>query len=1088
MRKILLSLFALAVMATSNVLFAQGVTTGSLSGVITDGTSNILPGATVIAVHVPSGTRYGSTSFIDGRYVIPGVRVGGPYSITVSFVGFDTQVKENITVNLGTATNINFNLAESVDALAEVLISASRSDIFSSDRTGAGTAIGAKNIQTLPTISRRINDFTRLTPQVSGNSIAGQDGRLNNITVDGSYFNNSFGLGSQPGDRTGVSPISIDAIEQIQVNIAPYDVRQGNFVGGGINTVTKSGTNEVKGTVYNLFRNENFVGTKAGDNEFNPGTFNYNMLGATVGLPLIKDKLFLFASFETEKDLRPMTTFRANTGTETVEGNTTRVLASDLDQLSTFLNDNFGYETGPYQGYDRETSATKWLGRLDYNINDNHKLSIRYTHVNSFTDVPLSNSSSLGFGSRNFNLNGLNFRNSNYQIKEDIRSLVGELNSRFGNNMSNNLIIGYTYQDESRASLGSFFPMVDILDAGSVYTTFGFEPFTPNNELRYKTFQLQNNFTMYKGAHTLTFGFSAERYESENVFFPGAQSAYVYNSLDDFYADANNFLNPDPAYVNPQLRRFQVRYMAQPGLEKPVQPLEVFYAGLYAQDEFKVNEQLNLTLGLRVDVPFFGETGFRNPEVETFDFVNADGETVKYRTDKLPNANPLISPRLGFNYDLSGDRSTQIRGGSGLFTGRPAYVWISNQIGNNGVLTGFIQGDNTTAYPFNPDPDHYKPVITTVQPAPSYELALTETDFKFPQVWRTNVAIDQKLPLGLVATAEFIYTKDVNGVSYFNANLPLTDTAFSGADARSRWTAGNRINGKIPNAIVLANQNDGSSYNIAFSLERPFQNGLFAKVAYSYGVTKNIVDPGSIAGGSYFNNPQAGNPNNPGLGFSSNNLGNRIIAAVTYSKEYFEIGGTTVSLFVEGINQGVTSYVFNGDLNGDGGFSNDLIYIPRNASEMNFEEWTSGTGSAARTYTIGEQEAAWEAYINQDPYLKENRGSYAERGGLLLPMVWRADFNFTQEIFSNFGGKRNTLQFRADILNVGNMLNNKWGVGQAMFNNRPLIARGADANGEARYRLANVSTGGDLISSTFRDTAGATDVWRLQLGVRYIFN
>lgn len=1077
--------------------FAQGVTTGGIAGTVKDDTGVGLPGATVLALHEPSGTRYGTSTLVDGRFNIVGMRVGGPYTVTVSFVGYETQAIQGVQITLGGTADLNFNLRDASALLEEVMVLGVRDAIFSSNRTGASTSIGREALTSLPTITRRIGDFTRLTPQASGSSFAGQDNRLNNITVDGSYFNNSFGLAGQPGDRTGVAPISLDAIEQITVNIAPFDVRQANFVGAGVNTVTKSGTNQFTGTAFFNTRNEAFVGTKAKDLEFDPGQFNFKEMGLSFGGPIIKNKLFFFASVETEGLTEPGTTYLANSGTDPIEGNVTRVLASDLDALRTYLKTNFDYETGPYQGYNHEVPAVRFLIKLDYNINDRNKFSIRYNHLDSETDVLLSNSSSLGMGTRRSNLFGLNFQNSNYQIMENIRSVVGELNSRIGDNMANNLIIGYTYHDESRKSRGSFFPMVDILDAGSVYTTFGFEPFTPNNELRYNSFQLQNNFTIFAANHTLTFGLSAERYESENIFFPGSQSVYSYNSLADFYTDANDYIaNPDRTVSPVSPRRFQVRYSAQPGVDIPIQPLKVFYAGIYGQDEWQAAKGLKLTFGLRLDVPFFGDTGFTNKEVDFFRFQDENRNIKIYATDKLPDPKILWSPRFGFNWDVTGDRSTQIRGGSGIFTGRPAYVWISNQIGNNGVLTGFEQIDYNPALPitpanqpfynrpFSPNPHQYKPVITTVQPAPSYELALTDPDFKFPQVWRSNFAIDQKLPLGLVGTLEGIYNRDVNGVYYINGNLRVPNTAFTGADTRPRWTTTNRINSKITSAVVLKNQNVGYSYSLTASLEKPFKNGLFAKVAYNYGVSKNTVDPGSIAFGSWNNNQHSGDPNNPGLGYSANHSGHRFIAAFTYRKEYFKFGATQVGLFWETANIGTASYIYSGDLNGDGGTSNDLLYIPKNVSEMVFEQYTP-TGST-RIFTVAEQEAAWAAYIQQDKYLNANRGNYAERGGVLLPLITRADFSLVQEFFTGIGGSKNTIQFRLDIRNVGNLLNKDWGVGKTMVSTSPLIARGADAQGRARYRLRNI--GDDLMTETYRQSLTISDVYRIQFGVRYIFN
>ena len=842
------------------------------------------------------------------------------------------------------------------------------------------------------------------------------------------------------------------------------------------------------GSAYYFWRNNNNVGTQAGENTFNPGDFNYSQIGFRVGGPIIKDKLFFFASFEDEAETRPGSTWRANNGSEPITGNVTRVLASDLDQLSTFLRDKFNYETGPYQDYDNETLGTKFLVKFDYNINDKNKLSLRYNHLDSSTDVLLSGSPSLGFGNRNFRPEALNFQNSNYSINENIRSIVAELNTRISNNVSNNLIVGYTYQDESRGSRGDFFPMVDILNNGATYTTFGFEPFTPNNELRYKTFQIQNNLQIFAGKHTITGGFSYENYQSENVFFPGSQSVYVYNSLDDFYRDANNFLaNGNATASGVNLRRFQVRWNNIPGSEKPVQPLEVNYMGVYGQDEFQALPNLKLTLGLRVDVPFFEQTALRNREVENFFFKDPVGKYYNTRTDLLPEPNILWSPRFGFNWDVFNNQKTQLRGGTGIFTGRPAYVWISNQVGNNGILTGFAQLDNTTTRPFNPDPNAYKPTEVTGNPAASYELALSDPNFKFPQVWRTNIAVDQQLIGGIVATAEFIYNQDVNGVAYYNANLPVYQSSFSGPDNRPRWT-GNRINSKIPNAVTLTNQAIGNSWVASFSLERPFNNGLFLKAAYSYGESRNTIDPGSIAAGSWFGNPVDRDPNNPRLAMSSNFMGNRAFVTASYSRDFFKFGNTSFSIFWEARTIGNGSYVFGGDLNNDGGTANDLIYIPRNLDEMNFQQFTA----SGRTFTAAEQAAAWEAYIQQDKYLSANRGKYAERGAVIMPMVYRADFSFAQQLFTNIKGKKNALEFRVDILNLGNLLNQDWGIGQTFNSTQPLVvptaAQGGpiNANGRPQYRLRNFNA--DLITETFRPTAGVADVWRMQFGLRYIFN
>lgn len=1069
-------------------LYAQGVTTAGIQGMVTDRNGDPLPGANVVAVHIPSGSTYGTSTRANGRYNITGMRVGGPYTITASFIGYNKQILENVYLELGQNLTLNFTLVETQIELKDITVEAERSTIIRSDKTGTGTTIQRENLEILPTISRRIEDLVRLTPQASSNArIGGIDNRLNNITVDGSYFNNSFGLAGLPGDRTGVAPISLEAIEQIQVNISPFDVRQGNFVGANINTVTRSGNNRFSGSIYYNYRNNEYVGTKAGDVTFNPGSFRFNQFGVTLSGPILKNKLFFFANFETDNLITPGTTFRSNLGGEPVGGNVTRVLKSHLDSLSQFLKQNFGYETGPYEGYDHETPSTRFLLKLDYNINPKNKLSLRYTHLDSFTDVLLSNSSSLGWGNRRTNLTGLNFQNSNYQIMENIRSIIAEWNSIISDRMSNNLIVGYTYNDESRKSRGSMFPFVDILEGGQVYTSFGFEPFTPNNELRYWSFQIQNNLNLFLENHTLTFGFSLERYQSENVFFPGSQSVYVYNSLQDFYTDAEDYLNNPNRTTSPvTLRRFQVRWSNIPGQEKPIQPLKVWYGGIYFQDQWEIFKNLNVISGIRFDVPIFEKTGYHNPEVDTMIFRDENGFPVQYRTDKMPDPKVLISPRIGFNWDVFGDKTTQLRGGTGIFTGRPAYVWISNQIGNNGVLTGFERLDNTKNRPFHPDINKWKPTNVTGAPASSYELALTDPNFKFPQMWRTNIGIDRKLWFDFIGTVEFLYSKDINGIYYINANLRAPNSQFVGPDNRPRWVGTNRIYSKVDNAIVLKNQNVGYYWNLAASLEKPWSKNWYAKVGYSYGVAKNTVDPGSIAFGSWNNNQHAGNPNNPGVGYSVNSPGHRAFGALSYKLEYFNFGATTFTLFMDYFCPGNGSYTFSGDLNGDGGTSNDLIYIPKDKSEMNFEQYSVTIGTQTITFTAQQQADAWDAFINQDPYLSKNRGKYAERNAAFLPMVFRADLSIVQDFHQWFLGYKNSLQLRIDVLNFTNLLNKNWGVAQTFTTLQPLIARGADSQGRALYRLANI--GGELIKESFRKTATINDVWRIQVGLRYLFN
>ena len=1095
MTKFLQGVASATVMAAMLTLpLGAQVTTGSMTGTVR-GPNGPVVAARVVAVHQPSGTTYQALSRTDGRFLIPAMRVGGPYTVSAVSLGFERSSQAGLDVTLGSSTDVPFDLKTAVVTLTGVQVTAT-GGALSSRITGASTTISKEALAAFPTIGRTITDFTRLTPQASGSSFAGQDNRLNNITLDGSSFNNAFGLGSgQPGGRTNVSPIPIDAIEQLQVNIAPFDVRQGGFTGAGVNAVTKSGGNEFKGSLYYTTRNQGLVGDSTAGVFFNKGTFKFAQPGGYVSGPLIKNKLFFFADYETDDLTQPATSFVANTGGQAIAGNTTRVLQSDVDALSSFLQTKFNYSTGPAQAFNLVVPSSRYIAKLDWNVSDRNKFSFRYSQLTSKSDQPISNSNALGtLGSRRDNLNSMSFQNSGYAIKENINSFIGELNSQVGANMSNQIIAGYTKNDESRESKGTLFPLVDINNNGTNYLSFGFEPFTPNNVLKYNTLQFQDNFTIYTDKHDVTLGVTAQRYKSDNGFSPGLQSAYVYNSLDDFYRDANDFIaNPNRTVSPVTLSRFQVRYNNIPGLTAPIQPLRVNTFGAYLQDEWRATNRLRLTVGVRLDLPQFENTAFNNPLANALSFRDQTGATVSYNTGKLPNANLLLSPRVGFNWDVQGDRRTVLRGGTGIFSGTPPYVWISNQLGNTGVLTGFDQLDNTTARPFNPNPDRYKPATVTGAPAATYELNVTSPDYKFSQIWRTNFAVDRRLPWGFVATVEGLYGTEVNGPYYINANLPAANSAFTGADQRLRWTTGrNRINSNVTAAYVVSNATTGHSYNLSGSLARSFTNGFFGKAAYAFGETKNSFDPGSTAATNWTANAQANDPNNPGVQFSSFSPGHRMFLALSYRKEYFRFGATSVSLFTEGRTQGNTSYTFSADANGDAAGANDLIYIPRNASEMNFQQYgvnaagTVVTTNPVRTFTVAEQQTAWEAYIVQDKYLSSRRGQYAERNAVFLPILFRSDLGVTQEVFQNVGGRRNTLAIRFDILNLDNLINKQWGAGDRLVSATPLLPQGADANGALLYRLRNFGT--NLLSTSYQHTAGLADVWRMQLGVRYTFN
>jgi hypothetical protein len=1132
-------MFTALVVLFSNGLMAQ-VTSSSIGGVIKDKKSGeTLIGASVIAVHVPSGTRYGSITNEDGRFFMPAVRVGGPYKVTVSFVGYKEQMQEGVFAALGTTANVNMVVASDEAILQEAVVTAERSSVFSGNRTGAASTVNSAQLATLPTVgARSINDFTKYNTQGDGRSFNGQDSRLNNITIDGSVFNNGFGLGGSAiaGGRTGSTAISLDAVEEIQVNVAPFDIRQSGFVGAGVNAVTRSGTNKISGSVYGSNRNQDFVGKTARGLPVTVTKFNEDILGARVGGAIIQNKLFYFVNYERQRRVEPGTPYVANGSTNA--GIPTRVLKADMDGLSAYMKEKFGYETGAYENFNYKTNSDKFLARFDYNINDFHKLTVRYSHHESITDAPISNSNSVGNGNRTNRTDGLSmaFENSGYLIKDNTRSLVGELNSTFGSKISNSFIASVNLQNEDREYKAKVFPTIDILNNGSTYMSVGMDPFTPDNLLNYTTRQFTDNLRLYLGKNTVTVGASYERFTSNNSFFPGSNGAYVFNSLADFYAAADSYL-ADPSVILKQPVRFQYRYSALPGAIAPLQKLGVNSFSLYAQGERQVTDKLNVTVGIRATNVSFDNTALTNSYIR--DSVFFKDPTNNYadfsmNTGVLPKAQWLVEPRLGFNFDVKGDKTFQIRGGTGIFTGRPPFVWVSNQVGNNGVLTGFLDQTKTsivdakgaTVNPFTPTPSVFTPVPAEYNPAKgaslSYDLATTNENYKFPQVWKTNIAADYKLPFGIVASAEFMYNKNINAVIYNNYNLgaPVA-VGFSGPDTRPRFagsTAGTvngttlattlgasnatnaRVKSNVSNAVVMGTTNEGFNYLYSFKLEKTLTRTWGGMLAYTRQVTKDLMSAGSTASGSFNGVFQSQNANNLPLAFSDYDIPHRIVGYASYrvgAGEFKPFGGDlVVSTGFTAAQSARYSYTIGGDMNGDGISNNDLLFIPQKASDLIFV--ANRVATTNTTFTPQQQAEAFEAFITQDAYLNSRRGQYADRNAGLFPWLGRMDLSAALTVGTKlFGDDKGTIQFRIDITNFGNMLNSNWGVGQRLTGGQPLAFAGlGGADGKTPvYRLnTQTVTNPDGTNSTYllRNTTvnnnSLSDVYQIQFGVRLSFN
>ncbi|MBX0292152.1 TonB-dependent receptor [Hymenobacter sp. HSC-4F20] len=1151
----------LAVLA-AHVSWAQGTTTSAMNGVITDKAGEGLPGATVIAVHTPTNTQYVAPTNSEGRFNLQNMRVGGPYTIRITFVGYKEAVRENIFLTLGQNLRLDINLSESEQVLGEVVVSGRQDPVINAGRTGAATTVQREQIERLPTLNRSLNDFTRLTPQANGQSFGGRSGSFNNITVDGAIFNNAFGLSSTVGGQAGAQPISLDAIDQIQVSIAPFDVRQGSFTGAGINVVTRSGTNKFSGSIYGFYRDQNLVGSKVGDFEQDYPKFRLHNEGFRVGGPIIKDKLFFFVNGERERRNDPPTgNFTANRAdTPPAAGSqTSAASARDLNALRNFLQEQYGYNAGEYENYQLRSNSDKITAKLDWNISQNHRFNIKYNFLKSYSDIPPSTSGAIN-NQRSQSQFGLPFSSSYYTINNNLNSLIAELNSTFGGGrFSNNLTAGYSAFRDFRESSGGIFPLVDIgtgigrstgaalngITASNSLTSFGYEPFSAFNILNSDVYQFGDNFTAYLGKHNVTVGTYNEFYKFRNGFAPNYYGNYSFNSLEDFYASAGfNYDRATGTYTplaagatRPGPARYNLQYSALPGGEFPYADITAAQLGLYAQDEWSPRNNLRVTYGVRADLPFVTSDLQQNTNAANLTF--RDG--VKINTSQLPKKQVLFSPRVGFNWDVNDDKKTQVRGGTGIFTGRVPFVWLSNQASNNGVQFGSfstsgsvattnsagVTNPNASIYPFSPNVDAYRPQNAAANTA--YNLAVTDENFKFPQVWRSNLAVDQQLIGGIIGTLEAFYTRDINAVYHQNVNLPGSEEApfarSNGADTRPIFytfgapqTGANAglvtatrnyqiyggrggataANPNISDAILMKNTNKGYSYAVTAQLQKSFSSGLYLSAAYTYSDARSVNDGGSIAQSIWRDRAVSGDPNAEALSYSNFLQQHRVIGSVSYRKEYLGHLATTLSLFYEAAPAGRFSYVYSGDMNGDNQTSNDLMYIPRNQSEINLRPVTTN----GVTYSAAQQWADLDAYINQDKYLSKHRGEYAERNGAVRPWQNRLDARLLQDIFTNIGENRNSLQLSIDVFNIGNLINSDWGVFQTTNRTNPLTFSGYNQQGqpvfEYRYLTNPTSTTvngtttvtpGVPLSQTFRnDTGGIGSRWQGQIGLRYIFN
>lgn len=1036
--------------------YAQ-TTTSSIKGVVKNSNLELLPSSNIVAIHVPSGSKYSAVASYDGRFNMLNLRVGGPYRITVTFLGYQEQQINDIYLELGKPYNVDIILKDENQNLEEVKVVTTRSKVFQGSRTGAETTIGRRELTSLPTITRSAEDFTRLEPSASGGSFGGRNDQFNNYSLNGSVFNNPFGLdAATPGGQTNAQPISLDAIEQIQIATAPYDITLSGFTGASINAVTRSGTNELHGTAYTFFRNEKLTGNKIKKEEIFVPSLQQTQAGFSLGGPIVKNKLFFFANFEIDKRSDLGSSFIANNADGITGINESRVLESDLLNVSNSLA-GLGYNSGIYQGFTHNSNSTKGIIKFDLNINDNNKLAVIYNFLDASKDKPAHPTA---INRRGPDFNTLQFSNSGYQINNQLHSYLIELNSKISESISNKLQSGYTQFNDFRNPFSAPAPVITITKDGSPYIIAGHEPFSINNKLKQDVFQATNNLNIVLGSHTLTLGGSFEKFMFKNSFNLKGYGFDVFGSTDmaGFNANIAN------GYYATALTAAQTTFNTKNQLEDGVDggwnlaELNVGQLAFYAQDEWNVTDGFKVIVGLRADKPLYFNTSelvqkfidTKNSEsyLPNIDYYDPNtGLKRNFDSTQLPGNALLWSPRLGFNWDIKSDRTLQLRGGTGIFTGKLPFVWIGNQVG--GI-----------------DPFFYQVV---------------DNNFKFPQVWRTSLGIDKKFENNIVLTVDASYNKDLNAVHVQDWGLKKPTSNLSGVDKRLIYGStdfGQWTDFGFParsHAYVLTNSEQGSALNASVKIQKIFENGFFGTLAYNYLKSQDVNSIEAEITGDAFNfNPALGDVNNDVLSNSKYGDKHRIIAVASKNWKYGNgKWATTISTFGEYAQGGRFNYTYGGDINNDGARGNDLIYIPTSAQidPLTF----SGSNQVA-------QAAAWDEFIKQDNYLSTRRGQYAERYGALSP--WRGkwdvkimqDYNF--KVSSN-SDKVNTIQLSVDILNVGNLLNSDWGLVQVPTSVQPI--------GVTVVGTTPTYTFDGTQKKTFNYDASLASRWQAQFGVRYIF-
>ena len=1096
---------------TMSLAAVAQITTSSMAGKVTfdDANGEEVIGATVVALHEPSGTRYTAVTNVSGRFSIQGMRTGGPYEVTVTYIGYQPKVVKGVVLQLAETYNLAISISEDATQLSEVVVSGKASK-FAAEKTGASTNITSTQITNMPTVSRSITDFTRLSPYGgNGMSFAGADGRTANFTVDGANFNNNFGLSSNlPG---GGNPISIDAIEELQVVVSPFDVRQTNFIGGGVNAITKSGTNTFKGTAYIYHQNENMQGDAVYHEQINGArekdrTTTY---GFTLGGPIIKDKLFFFANGEMVQIPSVVNRWQGSDEDNPAdpENYISRTTKADLQAVSDYVARKYGYDTGSYTSFPADKSNYKFLIRLDWNITDRHHLALRYNYTKN-RNWSSPNASSMDGGARmadaRMSKSSMSFANSMYAMDNLVHSFTFDLNSRFTDKLSNQLLATYSKLDDIRDSESSPFPFIDITKDGNNYMSLGYELFTWNNAVHNTIWNIKDDVTYYMEKHKFTAGISYEHQMADNMYMRNGTGYYRFNATDDMWV--NGVLSPDLLFnSDPEIVALTYGY---DGKTDPAARVQFNKLGVYLQDDWNILDNLKLTLGLRFDGLFFNNDDLMtNKAIYDLDY---NGEHID--TGKWPSSKMTISPRLGFTWDVFGDKSLKVRGGTGLFSGRLPLVFFTNMPTNSNmvqykgmwnatgksgalktdmsqfagnIMTGndlrdYIISKNLGPQTIKPEDGVAGSTINAVNP-----------DFKMPQVWKTSIAVDYQIPTSFPfsATVEAIFNKTINAVCISDWSIKDVGgfARFNGADNRALYQdfKYTDANGKaLPNAFVLDNTSKGYGWSFNAMLTAQPAEWISLRASYTHTVSKEKTGmPGSDASSAFTYIPCTQGPNNVGLHNSQYVTPDRIVANATIHDR----SGNHYSLIYETWRGGFnTSYLVSNDMNGDG-YQYDVVYVPTDQEVANREF----------RFVSDDDRDRFMAFVHSDDYLSSRQGEYAEAYSVYSPWVHRLDFSYKHDFKLEVGKTKHCLQLSFDMKNVLNFFNSEWGVAKianldystapssSVQYSRILKYEGVDADGYATFSTPK-AINGDV--SKWNPYHSLGQCWYASIGIKYFFN